>query len=158
MAITHDRHLSFKEVILSILSKCLDRDDIVHLIRNIMKYFLKDKMSVVYLEKAAFADTKEEFSKNWLHVSDDIKQYLGHLDLKRFIKVYAMEAGVTINDENTSNRVEQEMARTLKDKIRHEFVLMSFIRFAQQVYIVFECIIFTLIYNIYDDKSINLFK
>ena len=53
--------------------------------------------------------------------------------MKQFIKVFAMNAGVTINDENARNRVEQEMTKSVKDKIRHEYALKGLIRVGHQV-------------------------
>ena len=47
--------------------------------------------------------------------------------MKQLIKVFA------INDENTSNRVEQEMIGSVKNKIRPQYALKGLIRFAQQV-------------------------
>ena len=58
-----------------------------------------------------------------------------HLKLKEFIKVHAMDGGAFINDENTSNRVEQEMIRTVKDNIRHEFPLKSLYNLRSRLFV-----------------------
>lgn len=75
--------------------------------------------------RAAFANTKEEYEQNWAKVSTEVKAYLldAGAKLEQFIKILAIEKGIQINNENTSNRVEQEMNRTKKLGIRHTIPL-----------------------------------
>ena len=147
----HDRHSCLKSVISRKRSKCLDRVDPVHLVRNVRKHFPKENCNHIF--KAVFADTKEDFNIHWGNVSQEVKDYIlikGGIELKEFVKVFAMEAGVTVNDDNTSNRVEQEMIRSKKQKIRHQFVLKAFIKFAQQVMsLIFHLKIMFILFNLF---------
>ena len=126
----HDRHLSFQAVVAEILSKCKDRLDIVHIVRNTRTYFPKANLSP--LIAAAFSRTKSDHDGHWNLLDDKVKEYLQHIPKVMYCTYAASEVGLQVNGERTSNRVEQEMIRTLKLGIRHEDPLVALVRVAEE--------------------------
>ena len=130
VACMHDRHLSFESVIREILDKVLDRFDIIHIIRNCRKYF--PKMNLNPLVLAAFAKTESDHNKYFESLDISIIDYIKDIPKYKYCTYAAAEKGLQINGEKTSNRVEQEMIRTVKVGIRHEDPLTGLVRIAEE--------------------------
>ena len=128
----HDRHLSMTPAVKETMDKCLDRTDIVHIVRNCLTYCpTKDLRPLV---KAAFSRTKAQHDFHWAQLDLAVISYIdsGEIPKAAYCTYAALALGVVINGERTSNRVEQEMSRSLKIGVRHEEPLVGLVRMAEQ--------------------------
>lgn len=83
---------------------------------------------------AAFAHTKAEHDRHWALLDPRVREYVdsGGMPKAAYCSYAALELGISINSQETSNQVEQEMSRSIKAGIRHEDPLTALVRIAEQ--------------------------
>jgi SWIM zinc finger len=96
------------------------------------KYF--PKVDLRPLIAAAFAHTKAKHDRHWGLLDERVREYVdsGGMPKAAYCSYAALELGLSINSQETSNQVEQEMSRSIKAGIRHEDPLTALVRIAEQ--------------------------